>query len=313
MSDAFAAVHTALHGIPTKRGWFNATCPNCGKLVKKGQTHFGYSNLGAKCFACGWGGGLDKLAELLHIEIGEYIPPVYVEKPKRKIARWRLNPWGLLDRYENHPERYHRWMLYKPLTQETIEKNGLGYGSLPFWGDNDWYMSKTKFLTVPVYEDGALIRIHGRNTGNYGAKWVCASGSGAALFNADNLPENRIVWICENYVDALWLEQEYPQWSAVAIGGVSLWDKRWATKLASRKPVQVIVALDKDLVGNGAGNHHRSLIAEWKGKKEPVPAGPAIANDLLRVGVRSILFRWPDEAPAKAGVDWLLERGGVLF
>lgn len=306
--DPFTAIHATLPGR-VRNGKVVCACPFCGDEKK----HFAYSEKGwYKCVRCGESGGsLGKLADLLRVEIGEWTPPKRIERPEPEIARWRLNPWRLLEQYRNHPERIARWQNYKPLTEETIERYGLGFGSLPFQRDNgDWYMSRSEWLIVPIYQDGALVALRGRNTGDRGPKWISGTGSNYALWNVENVAAGSVCWLCENYVDAAWLQQEKRHWSAVAIGGATTWRRDWATRLAAQRPALVVVALDKDLPGNGGGNHRDELIAEWKaehpGAAIPRANGPLIANDLRRAGVDARLFEWPDDAPVKAGLDWAL-------
>lgn len=318
MPDLFLAIHSHLQGTKTRRGWYDATCPNCGKEPERGQVHFGYDGTRAHCFICGFSGGLGKLAKLLRLDTGDYVAPVRVEKPVKPLARWRVNPWKLLAGYREHPERMDRWAAYKPLTPESIEAHGLGFGRLPFQRDDgEWYMSKTHFLTVPVYEDGALIALRGRNTGTIGPKWISATGSSYGLFNVENVKPDANCFITENYVDAIWLEQAHPDWSAVAVGGATTWRREWAARLAARRPGLVIVAMDKDLPGNGGGNLRDELIVAWVAEhpnaKIPDANGPKIANDCIRAGLRTILFQWPDSAPAKAGLDWALSWTQPLF
>lgn len=326
MTSAFDTIHATLQGTPTKRGWFDADCPNCGKERARGQTHFGYNAVSGHCFVCGWSGGLSKLAELLRVEIGEWTPPKPQPKPEVEIARWRLNPWKMLEQYRSHPQRIEQWQAYKPLSVETIEKYDLGFGPLYWQRDNgDWYPSADNFLTVPVYEDGALVRIHGRiprDKQRDGLKWICNSGSDFALYNLDSIQSKKVVWLCENYVDAIWLHQLKPEWGAVATGGASIWKPHWTQQIVEREPSLVVVALDNDLAGNGGGNHREALLAEWwekmsrllaEGKitgnpKPPKPAGPKIANWLLQAGLNVRLFDWPSESPPKAGLDWILSQ-----
>lgn len=312
-TDPFPTIHAALQGTPTRRGWYDATCPNCGKAAARGQTHFGYSETGGHCFVCGWSGGISALAALLRVEIGEYTPPKPQPKPEPTIARWRLNPWELLRRYQTATERFSAWQAYKPLHNETIDRYGLGFGPLPFQRDNgDWYMSRSNWLIVPIWQDGALMALRGRNTGDRGPKWISATGSAYALWGVEDVQPGRVCWLCENYVDAMWLLQEHPEWSAVAIGGATTWKAEWAAQLAKRKPAMVIVALDNDLAGNGGGARRDELLAEWRAThtgKPPKANGPLIANDLLQAGIDARLFTWPDEAPVKAGLDWALGCG----
>ena len=308
-SDSFPTIQAILPGR-IRGEKIICDCPFCDDTHK----HFAYSKKGwYKCVRCNThGGNLRKLAEMLRLEIGEYVPPRSVERKEPEIARWRLNPWELLRRYKAHPRRITAWQSYKPLTAETIERHRLGYGSLPFQRDDDsWYMSRSQWLIVPLYEDGALVALRGRNTGTRGPKWISATGSNYALWNVENVTPDSICWLTENYVDAAWLMQEHPDWSAVATGGVTNWRTAWAKQMADRRPALVVVALDNDLVGNGGRAHRKQLIRAWKtahpGIAVPNANGPIIANDLIHNGLKTRLFRWPDNAPEKAGLDWILQ------
>ena len=79
--------------------------------------------------------------------------------------------------------------------------------------------------------------------------------------------------------------------------------------LKERQPKTVIVALDRDLPGKATGALRDKLAAEWTAEHHTPPPdaqGPRIANALNQAGVKAMLFDWPDNAPVKAGVDWLL-------
>lgn len=316
---AFATIHATLGGTRKHNGKVICNCPFCGDEHK----HFAYSLAGwFKCVKCSQSGAsLDYLAKLLRLEIGEYVPPTPVAKPVEPLARWRLNPWKMLQQYKEHPERFTRWHDYKPLNDETIEKHGLGYGYLWWYHETrGWWHIDDEFLTVPVYQDGALVRIHGRipkEKQTDKLKWICNSGSGTALYGVESVRKGGVCFIGENYVDRLWLEQENPDWDAVAIGGTNMWQREWAARLAERQPGLVVVALDKDLVGNGGGNLRPQLIAKWEKEHPGMPIPPVygtkIANDCIRAGLRTIMLPYPDDAPAKAGLDWMMERKQPLF
>jgi len=306
----FDEVQQRLGGEENKRGWYDVPCPQCGKEPKRGHVHFGYRETGGRCFACGWGGGLKDLAELLDMDSSDYAPPVREVKVK-ECARWRLNPWTLLAQYHDNPQKIERWADYKPLNPETLEKHKFGLGRLPFQHpDGSWYMSKTDWLTVPIYEDGALVALRGRNLTDRGPKWLSATGSQYALWNVDNVWAGSVCWLCENYVDAAWLMQVHPEWCAVAIGGATTWKREWVARLAAQSPEQVIVALDNDLPGNGGGKKRAGWIREWEtdrtGLTPPAANGPKIVGDLQAAGLTVRLFDWPQNAPKKAGIDWAL-------
>lgn len=312
-SELFDQVQSALDGTPNKRGWYDADCPNCGKPAARGQTHFGYNEAGAaRCFVCGWRGDLRAVAALLRLELGEYVPIPRKAKPAAPVARWRLNPDELLRRCQDHPQRLARWQAYKPLTLATLDKHGFGLGRLPFLDDNDqWYMSRTDWLTVPLYEAGELVGLRGRNLTEHGPKWISANGTSYTLWNASNVLAGSVCWLCENYVDAAWLMQECPEFSAVAIGGATTWQRKWADLLYMQSPRLVVVALDNDLPGQATGPLRNALEAEWitdHNTEPPAANGPKIANSLLEFGIKTVLFRWPDNAPVKAGIDWALNQ-----
>jgi hypothetical protein len=251
------------------------------------------------------------LAELLRLDSGEYVAPVHYEPPPKPIVRWRLNPAKLLAQYHDNPARFARWREYKPVTEETIERFGFGLGRLPFQDEaGQWYMSKTEWLTVPVYDAGNLVALRGRNLTNKGAKWICATGSDVALWNVDGVRAGSTVWLCENYVDAALLMQKYPKWDAVSIGGSTTWRRKFAHQLAARRPAQIVVALDNDLPGNGGGARREQWLEEWRAQhphaKPPDANGPKIVEELRLSGVPALLFDWPDNAPQKAGLDWTL-------
>ncbi|WP_287960754.1 toprim domain-containing protein [Caldilinea sp.] len=196
------------------------------------------------------------------------------------------------------------------MSEETIVRHDFALGKLPFRReDGSWYMSRQEWLIVPLYEDGQLVGLRGRNLGGFGPKWISATGSSYTLWGVDQVKPGSVVWLCENYVDAAWLMQEYPEWSAVAIGGATTWRAEWADRMAARRPELVVVALDNDLAGAARGETLRRLQQEWiqeRGTRPPRPNGPRIVNSLRRAGVNALLFRWPEEAPVKAGLDWIL-------
>ncbi len=308
MDCLFDQVHTTLQGQRNRRGWHDAACPFCGKPAAKGQVHFGYNATGFKCWVCGVHGSLRTLAEHLHLD-APVTPVTRPEPAPVPTARWRQNPTELLRRYRT-ADRYAAWRQYKPLTTDTIDRFDFGFGKLPFQRDSgEWYLSQAQWLTVPLWESGQLVGLRGRNRGNKGPKWISATGSTYTLWGVDYVRRGSVTWLCENYVDAAWLVQEHPAWSAVAIGGATTWQPAWVDLLAQRQPQVVIVALDWDLPGQATGAFRSKLEAAWvqeRGTKPPEANGPKIANELRRHGLNAVLFQYPDYAPEKADVGWLL-------
>lgn len=313
--NLFEVVHSQLQGIPNRRGFYDAPCPFCGKPAKPGQNHFGYNAHSFNCFVCGSRGSLATLADYLRLGTDGYTPTHRVAVPRpapqpKPVVPWQQHADKLLARYTDHPHRFDAWRRYKPLTAETVARFGFGLGRLPFQRENGaWTFSRQEWLVVPLWENGQLVGLRGRNQTSRGPKWISATGSTHALWGVEFVRPGATTWLCENYVDAAWLMQEHPDWCAVAIGGATTWKAEWAEQLAARQPELVIVALDNDLVGGARGKLLRRLQREWvrdRGTEPPQPNGPKIANALQRAGVSAALFQWPDAAPVKAGLDWIL-------
>lgn len=310
--DLFDRVHIALGG-KDKAYKTISNCPFCDD----NNSHFAYSQAGwYKCVRCQAHGSIRQLAQHLRlIDDSTYTPSPVFERPKptpAPVARWRLNPGKLLEGYRNHPRRFELWSGYKPVSRQAIERFDLGVGRLPFQHDDgSWYMSRSEWLTVPLYEDGELVALRGRNLGETGPKWISSTGSEYTLFNVGAVRRGSVCWLLENIIDAIWLMDTYPDWDAVSTGGVS-WRSEWAEWLAARRPEVVIVALDRDLAGQATGEFRAQLEAEWirehpnLNTRPPAANGPKIANSLRQLGQEAILFKWPEFAPAKADIGWLL-------
>lgn len=310
MQNLFDAVHNQLQGTPNRRGFYNADCPFCGKPAKPGQNHFGYNEQSFRCFVCGASGGIAKLANHLRLDATSYTPIQRVSVPEKPVIPWLAQPDKLLKGYRTNPRRFDAWQRYKALTADTVTRFDFGLGRLPFQHkDGRWYLSRQEWLIVPLWEDGQLVGLRGRNCTQHGPKWISATGTNYTLWGVDSVRPGTVTWLCENYVDAAWLVQEHPDWCAVAIGGATTWKAEWAERLAARKPEMVIIALDRDLPGQATGLFRDKLEAEWirqRGTKPPEANGPKIANALLRHGLNAVLFEWPNHAPEKADIGWML-------
>lgn len=315
MSDLLQTILDRYPSIqPDRRGEYHIDCPFCGKETHRGQTHFSFSDAGYKCFVCGSSGGLVALSRQFGMTDIPLMPRTERKPEPAAIAPWRMNPDLLLAGYWNHPQRYTAWQNYKPLSKGSIDRHQFGYGQLPFQGkDGDWYMSKGNWLIVPLFEQGQLVGLRGRNLTDNGPKWISATGTSYTLWGTDGIRAGDTVWLCENYVDAAWLMQVHPEWKAVAIGGATTWRDGWCDFLWTRKPSRVVVALDCDLVGQASGNTLARLRKQWMvdhpGLAVPEPNGPRIANSLRKSGINAMLFKWPADAPDKAGIDWVLSQG----
>jgi DNA-directed RNA polymerase subunit RPC12/RpoP len=286
---------------PDRRGEAHYQCPECGKEVKRGQTHFSFSERGAACMVCGYRASLNKLAARWGHEAPRPMPaPAPRPKPleRRLVTNWAL----LSSQYAGNPRLLEAWNSYKPLPEHVIRAHRLGLGAFPR------YLSKCQHerLMVPLFESGECVGIRGRSTGCECGKWLSPQGSRCTLYNAEHLARARgkVLFIVENPIDALMLEQLSADVVAVATLGVSMWQEPWTEWVAACGAARVIVAYDNDVPGNGGGERGRE---EWlrTHAKDLVPNGVRLVNRLLKAGAPARLYDWGD-APLKSDIGSVL-------
>jgi len=289
------------HGVqPDRHGEAHVTCPFCGKEPKRGQVHFSFSERGGKCFVCGQGATLSKLAELWgHGE------PRPAPAPKPRPARRAVWNWdALVAQYAANPRRLEAWASYKPLPEDVIRARRLGLGTFP----KSLSKCQHERLMVPLYEDGRCVGIRGRSLGCSCGRWLSPLGSRCVLYNAEALSRaaGRVVFIVENPVDALMLEQLHPHVVAVATLGVSMWQDTWTDLLRRCGARRVVVAYDNDVPGNGGTAAAR---AAWQARHGslPMPGGIRLVNRLLEAGIPARLYDWGD-APVGADIGSVLQK-----
>jgi predicted RNA-binding Zn-ribbon protein involved in translation (DUF1610 family) len=319
--ELFAGLCQATGGTLDRRGHVHISCPSCGKEPKRGQTHCSFSVRGWKCFVCGEGGTLWRLAQLLE---ATPIRPTRIHQMAQeppKPRHWQNNPQAVLDGFLESLDRVEQWQRYKPLTLESISRWKLGVGRLPFVDDitGRTYEGKYRRLILPTFADGKLVALEGRafHPDDTAAKWICATGSSKqALFNGDLLTPGATVILCENKVDAILAMQETPGIVAVSGGGV-IWREEWTAQIVASRPRRVIVWLDNDLAGQPNAETYPIVLDAWRRRMmearasnphlahqpfpaPPEPAGPRIATRLLAAGVTTTLYHWPAGTPPKA-------------
>ena len=290
---------------PDRRGEHHIDCPYCGKETARGQTHASFGADGFHCFVCGTSAGLAALAKHVGMD-GDFVtsPRRNVERKPDPAPLWQADAEQLVYGYAARPEAQRLWMDHKPLKPQTIRRWQLGFGALP------GQMSQR--LIVPVRFDGRIVGLHGRAISDQQSpKWICATGSKKRVpFGLDNIEAGDVVFVVENYVDAMLLMQE-TAYKAVAMGSAVRMSDKLSAYIASKQPARVIVAYDNDMAGQATGSMLERLRTEWtqrmaaKGMTNvnpPEPAGPKSCNALIKAGVRAILFQWPPDAPAKADI-----------
>lgn len=315
----FDTLCAQLHAEPDRKGECWIDCPSCGKDKK----HFSFNaERGGHCFSCDYSGSLKAIAELLSITPDERARPVRrAERPARPDL-WQKQPDRWLSRYGAALDRVTRWQEYKPLSLDSINHYRLGVGKLPMWSEKHerWYEYPHRRLIVPVFDvgDHRCVALHGRAFGanDTGAKWLSATGSSKrVLFNLAAVRPGCDVVICENFVDAILVQQCYSEAVAVAGGGAS-WQEQWTRHLAERRPRAVLVLLDNDLAGWPNEPTYHALSAAWRRERPdkplPEPRGPKIATALLAAGVHTVRGpNWPRGTPAKWDIGSELMRGGM--
>lgn len=294
---------------PDRTGEAHVQCPfpNCGKEAVKGQTHFSFSVRGGHCFVCGQSASLARLARMWGAET-TYVRPVPKPTPKPNNSQKR-NFAEMLRCFEAHPDRVAVWQTYKAIPADLIEAYRLGVGSFPR------YSSKCQHarLMVPLIAQGQVVGFRGRCINCDCGKWLSPSGSQMILFNGERLgngetlgmthgtrpTKGRVMFIVENPLDCIMLENYDPDVVAVATLGVSMWKDEWtpfALRAGFRK---VVVWFDNDVAGNGGNAKAR---AEWL-KTHPKlidPNGIRLVNRLRAAGVPAKPFKWEEDAPVHA-------------
>jgi hypothetical protein len=255
-TSLFNQIVAALGGELRKDGEYHVECPYCHKESKPHQIHFSYCESGCWCFVCGnrgKGGSLWTLAEHLKLE---NLPTDYhaPEPPPRKP----LPIFGerLLASYAARPERYDRWLAYRGLRSETVDRFRLGYGKLP--GEKWAHMQDA--LILPVFDRAGRCRTLRARNGN---GWFTEGGG--MLYAPVGVEPGATIIVVENCATCLLIVQASPHLTPLApTTGASTWDSKWIKRLAQLQPELVIVAGDNDPAGE-AMNERWALALEIAG------------------------------------------------
>jgi len=308
---------------PDRKGEHHIDCPFCGmEAMYHNSPKFSFSSNGYHCFACDAGGSLKNLAEHMRVESREsFIQPVPIKRQPKPIPE--RPKWLGIDRdtylrcwQQDIEQAFSQWQNYKKLSLRTIQRYCLGYGRLP-------KPSKCPHnrLIVPIFNNGKLACIRGREIDCNCGKWLVSGGfrvDDLPLYNSWLIEKNDIVVICENPIDALMVKDnlaiarkvidQMPNRIAsslaekgtdfalvgVATLSVSYWCDGWLEPL--RKASMVAVAYDNDLPGNGGGQNREKFIEQWKKEKgtnkTPRPMGLELANKLRKGRIPHVVFDW---------------------
>lgn len=301
--DLFNALVHHIHAETDRHGEAHFPCPSCGHESTPRDPHCSFSVRGWKCFSCGDGGSLSKLAKMVNLNTSDYQPIAYSPKPiERRPATWLSDAERLVTQYEVHPQRVELWQQYKPVSYTNIVKRRLGVGILP--------LSKCHHerLILPIIDGTMIVGLRGRSMGCDCGKWLAPGGTQISMYpmyNADSLKPGCVTWIVENPIDALLITQT-TEFIGVATYSVAYWQETWTQTLQAAKPSMTIVAYDNDLSGNGGAARRESMLKDWSAKHpglKPIePAGPKLANRLNQANVSTTLFDWGNMLVKDIGV-----------
>jgi len=307
-------------------GEAHCTCPACSKEAKRGQTHFSFSLRGGKCMVCGQGWGLRSLAR----QVLGNVPDKYMPKSQRKVPPKRarifdVDGWERLLGEYGQDGRYD-WEAYAPTLSDAVRRErGMTVGTM-LAGTSK---CRHRRLILPLRVGGTLVGIRSRAIDCDCGKWLSALGTRSVLYNGARLlcpgtpqPDDvgdasgkwrargTWLWIVENPVDAVLIENQVSGASAVATLGVSMWRDGWTTLVRDCSALGVIVAYDNDAPGNVTPGCAGMIARSWgeEHPSEPPANGNRLVNRLLEAGVKARLFTWPAGTPLKADLGDTLRK-----
>lgn len=318
-------------------GEFYSTCPFCNDEDTLKERQFSFSLRGYHCFrgSCNVGGSIVELARYLTDGDESYRarPVVYREPKPVKPPAWTVcGEKKLLSRIWSGRDTIELWQSYKPLSEETIVRFGLGWGKLPrYHHETGEFMWDKRFrLMIPHLDRGGrLIGLYGRkllSDDSMAPKWLPANGSAqSVIYGFEYCTGGRDLVITENRIDGLLLSQSemFRGWDVLSLGTARKLRQEEIQSIRCLSPRAILVLLDNDLAGQGAGPLVDEQRREWLektaekrvGKVGPVPGGNGfkIVGQLGGVGKSVRAFDWGlvPSAPLKADAGWLVENGVI--
>lgn len=334
MQDLFNSLCAQFPGMLSRnraKPQYLITCPYCGAESRQTNFHCSFGQIfpnegwGFKCFSCGEVRSLKRFA----IEAGaieQQIPkplPVSPPKPQHKPI-WLSQKQAVCNHVVKATDKYDLWYEYKRVTPDMVDKYRLGVGVLPSC------QCKHHRLITPFFEHDNPVWFRGRRVDCDCNNWLGASGVSPydiSLPGIEDVPQNGIVFVTENRVDAMLITEKSPYYG-VATLSTSYWCDKWTKQLRAAKPSQVIVLFDADLPGNGLpiGDFQQAVkrrivkrfhvehpvivstltldggwLVEWQAGETsgeihiPQPAGVKLANRLLGAGIKNVTVgKWQE-------------------
>lgn len=331
-------------GTPKASGFHQFDCPFCGHRRKAGIGTGG----AFVCFTCRRPvTTVDEWAELAgRLAVPILIDPMPIKRsPSRPAATWQHDPMHWHSRLIAPLDLVSRWQDYKPVSEESIMRYQLGYGSLPPIGANaDGSPVYTMRCNHPRLTYSNIENADRQPCGFRGRqlsctcqsdkpgdlKWLTVTGTSAWLWNSMSLARAAGRWIVvsENPIDGILGEQAMSDVVPVAgTAGAGTWRAEWTRLIVSARPRGVLIWYDNDLIGNPTEEARESLIAAWIAKqtahgRPPTAAeieyqrtkamGPKIATWIRAAGVKAEPYQWGAGTAPKMDMGSFLMNGGVL-
>lgn len=303
-------------------------CPYCGAESSPKNFHCSFGQIfpnegwGFKCFSCGEVRSLKRFAiesgKTEQREVLRPLPrPVTAVKPV-----WLSQKKTVFDYSTRSPNKYDLWYQYKCVTPDMVDKYKLGVSVLP-----SCHCTHPRLIT-PFLENGNPVWFRGRRIDCDCNNWLGASGVSpydVSLPGIEESPENGVIFITENRVDAMLITEKTP-YSGVATLSTAYWCDKWTHQLRDVNPSRVIILFDADLPGNGlpALDFQEAVrrrvsrrfnvecpsileirplddgwVVKWESAETigeihiPQPSGVKLANKLLAAGLKNVVVaKW---------------------
>lgn len=326
MSSYFESLLKHYNVEPDDRKWAHVPCPRCFSPAAEryGDTHFSFNHKAGYCFVCGYKCTLPELIEEVGAELtGNSTSYRYQERKKRwmdyEVNRQTLN--DMIVKWNKEPYGFHRWNLYKPISEKVYSFYKLGFGMYP----DKSSLCKHNRLMVPLIAGEEIVGVRGRRLDCDCPKWAAISGSKFVLYNGGMLigglgnsklklgnslltyNKSSVLYIVENQIDSLLLLQKGIY--AVATLGVTIWEEEWTKILQDVKPSKVVVAYDNDMAGCPNEETYQRIKKERLAKGIPFvkePNGYELVKRLREKSINAFCYHWSPNTPEKMDIGKLL-------
>lgn len=208
------------------------------------------------CKKCNASGNIFTLAKALGDTPGDVArSPIGGEKVTTRKSPARFDGSVAERCAESVPERIRTYLNGRGITDETIEKQKIGYGR--FYRKN--------WITIPVPNDTGgwaflkLRRDPAEEETNPDKYKFYPTGSGASLYGKESIAEAGEVWICEGEFDQMMLSQK-GFCAVTSTAGAGTFKREWAEAFV--RVSRVVVCFDNDEAGQKGTDRVIALLSE---------------------------------------------------